>query len=69
MRGYQSAFISFVTCITVVNAGFVQEFEKFYKKNTAKENLQDSFNGSNWVVLVAGSRSYYNYRHQVQYIG
>ena len=24
-----------------------------------------SFNGKIWVVLVAGSNSYFNYRHQV----
>nr|CAB3263422.1 legumain-like [Phallusia mammillata] len=53
-------FVLFVAlfCVSVCSGNFVMQFEKFY------EPKDNGFDGKIWVVLVAGSNGYYNYRHQ-----
>ena len=46
---------------TLTHASFVVEFEKFKFKQ--KESATTT--GKIWVLLVAGSNGYKNYRHQV----
>jgi len=55
-------FAFLILCICLCNASFVQEFEKL--KFEIKQNSES--NAKIWVLLVAGSNGYYNYRHQVK---
>ena len=48
-------------CIGLCSASLVQEFEKLQ----FKAKLDSGSGGKIWVLLVAGSNGYYNYRHQV----
>ena len=47
--------------LSLAQASFVERFEKL--RFEQKENAPT--NGKIWVLLVAGSNGYYNYRHQV----
>uniref|UniRef100_H2Z163 legumain n=1 Tax=Ciona savignyi TaxID=51511 RepID=H2Z163_CIOSA len=56
---YLCVFAAVVQLVCCDPYGFVQHFEKeLHAKKTAQ------FQGKIWVVLVAGSSGYYNYRHQ-----
>ena len=50
----------FLLILALSNGNFVQEFEKL---KFIREN--DSSSGKIWVLLIAGSSGYDNYRHQV----
>lgn len=41
------------------------EMSEFLHNNTGPSGNNDGFSGIRWAVLVAGSRGYENYRHQV----
>ena len=45
----------------IANANFVREFEKLRFATDADDSKKI------WVLLVAGSNGYYNYRHQVKF--
>lgn len=46
----------------------IQTFDKDFRVFLSKANEpKGDFSGKIWVVLVAGSQYYYNYRHQVSF--
>lgn len=53
-------FLFVLLSICLCNASFVKEFEKL--RFTSQQKT--SSDGKIWVLLVAGSNGYYNYRHQ-----
>ena len=59
-------FFLFVGSVFSINT-VVQRFDKPLSINNVEDYLKtpNDFNGNIFVILVAGSNGYFNYRHQV----
>eukprot|EP00122_Pirum_gemmata_P019823 Pgem_evm1s18548 len=48
------------SCVDGLNLHMQEQIRKLTQKSKSKSEP-----GTNWAILIAGSRGYYNYRHQV----
>ena len=61
------SFLAFFLSLVVVSGDVIRlpsQASRFFRP-TEDDVCDDSSAGTKWAVLVAGSRGYWNYRHQV----